>query len=353
MTPQPVHSGSDPLRVSLVALPDAVISTLSGIYDVMNAFTLSELPALGGNASSPFHVEIVGEAEGPLRLASGLPITVQRSVAAVDATDIVIVPSILLRAHGWTAGRYPRLVEWLQAMYDRGAVLCSACSGIFLLAETGLFDGRDATVHFGYARDFARTFPAVPIHPERVLIVTGLREELVSSGASMAWHDLVLYLIARFAGSTAAQQVARVFALQWHQDGLAPYIVFEGPRDHGDAEIRSAQEWLDAHYSRPNPVEEMIQRSRLAGRTFNRRFTAATGLTPLAYVQRLRVEHAKRRLERTDTPIEKIGWRVGYEDPAFFRRLFKRVTGMTPGAYRKRFRVPDFARGSRAEGPNA
>jgi transcriptional regulator GlxA family with amidase domain len=146
---------------------------------------------------------------------------------------------VLLRPQGWEKGRYPRLVEWLHAMHDRGAVLCSACSGIFLLAETGLFDGKDATVHFGYARAFAAAYPAVAIHPERVLVISGLREELVSSGASTSWHDLVLYLIARYAGATVAQEVARLFALQWHQDGLTPYIVFEGNADHGDGEIRA------------------------------------------------------------------------------------------------------------------
>jgi transcriptional regulator GlxA family with amidase domain len=251
---------------------------------------------------------------------------------------------VLLRSRGWELARYPDLVDWLRRMYDRGAVLCSACSGIFLLAETGLFDGKDATVHFNYAHAFATTYPAVAIHPERVLIISGLREELVSSGASMTWHDLVLYLIARYAGATAAQEVARTFALQWHQDGLAPYIVFEGKRDHGDGDIQSAQQWLDTHFSVANPVEELLKRSRLAERTFKRRFTSATGLTPIAYVQRLRIEDAKRRLERTDAPIDEISWQVGYEDPAFFRRLFKRTTGLAPGAYRKRFRIPDFAR---------
>jgi transcriptional regulator GlxA family with amidase domain len=344
MTRQAIQPGSDPLHVSLVALPDAVISTLSGIFDVMNAFSLMDLPRADAGAPPPFHVEIVGEASGPLRLASGVPVDVRRPVGEIDATDIVIVPSILLQSEGWVKGRYPRLVDWVQAMYARGAVLCSACSGIFLLAETGLFDGKDATVHFGYARQFAATYPDVPVHPERVLVISGQREELVSSGASMAWHDLVLYLIARYAGSTAAQEVARMFALQWHQDGLTPYIVFEGKRDHGDAEIRGAQEWLVGHFSVANPVEEMIKRSRLAERTFKRRFTQATGLPPIAYVQRLRIEQAKRRLERTDASIEKISWQVGYEDPAFFRRLFRRTTGLAPGAYRRRFRIPDYAR---------
>ena len=249
----------------------------------------------------------------------------------------------ILPAGGWKKGRYPRLVEWLRRMHDRGAVLCSACSGVFLLAETGLFDGKDVTVHFGYATAFASSYPAIPIHPDRVLVISGRREELVSSGASTTWHDLVLYLIARNVGATAAQELARMFALQWHQDGLTPYIIFEGRNDHCDGDIQSAQQWVSTHFSVANPVEGMIKRSRLAERTFKRRFAAATGLTPIAYVQRLRIEDAKRRLERTDASVEEIGWRVGYEDAAFFRRLFKRRTGLAPGAYRKRFRIPEFA----------
>ena len=155
---------------------------------------------------------------------------------------------------------------------------------------------------------------------------------------------MVLYLIARYAGAAAAQEVARLYALQWHHDGLAPYIVFEGRTDHGDAEIADAQKWLADHFSVAAPVEEMIKRSRLAERTFKRRFVQATGVAPLTYVQRLRIEDAKRRLEQTADPVDEISWRVGYEDPAFFRRLFKRTTGLAPGAYRKRFRIPDFAR---------
>lgn len=339
-TPSP-STPSTPLHVSLVALPDAVLSTLAGILDVMNG---ASLLGLGGpGAQPPFRIDVVGEQTGPMKLASGVPMEVWRSIDDVAATDIVIVPSVLPASGGWQTGRYPRLVEWLQRMHEGGAMLCSACSGIFLLAETGLFDGKDATVHFGYARPFQALFPRVVIHPERVLVISGLREELVCSGASTTWHDLVLYLTARHAGATVAQEVARQFALQWHQDGLAPYIVFEGRSDHGDGEIQSAQQWLVRHFSVASPVEEMIRQSHLAERTFKRRFAAATGLTPIAYVQRLRIEDAKRRLERTDAPVDEISWRVGYEDAAFFRRLFKRTTGMAPGAYRKRFRIPDFA----------
>ena len=344
MAKQPTHPAASPRHISLVALPDAAVSTLYGIYDVMNAFTVMGSPVAGPGSRAPFQIEIVGETVGPIGLASGVAIDVQRAIDAVETSDIVIVPSIVLRPDGWTRNRYPRLVEWLRAMHKRDAVLCSACSGIFLLAETGLFDGKDVTVHFSYARAFAATYPAIPIHPERTLVISGRREELVSSGASTSWHDLALYLIARYAGATTAQEVARQFALQWHQDGLAPYIVFDGKVDHGDGEIQSAQRWLRDHFAVANPVQEVIKRSKLAERTFKRRFATATGLAPIAYVQRLRIEDAKRRLERTEASVDEISWRVGYEDAAFFRRLFKRTTGLAPGAYRKRFRIPEFAR---------
>ncbi|SON56722.1 Carnitine catabolism transcriptional activator [Hartmannibacter diazotrophicus] len=342
MSRQANQTGSVPLRVCLLALPDAVISTLAGLYDVLNGVSMMGIARPG--TEHPFKVEIVCEEAGLLQLASGVPIEVQRPIEDIAACDILIVPSVLLKPGGWQTGRYPRLVDWIVRMHDGGARLCSACSGVFLLAETGLFDGRDATVHFGYADQFAACYPTIQIHPERVLVISGTREDLVSSGASNTWHDLVLYLIAHHVGATVAQEVARMFALQWHQDGLTPYMIFEGRTDHGDAEILNAQEWLATNFSIANPVEEMIRRSKLAERTFKRRFADATGIAPLAYVQRLRIEDAKRRLERTDSPVDEISWRVGYEDAAFFRRLFKRTIGMTPGAYRRRFQIPEFAR---------
>lgn len=345
--PRHAATGSKPLHVSLVAIPEAVVSTLSGIFDVMSAFTMMSKFGDVTVDPPPFRVEIVGLKTGPLNLASNVPITVQRSIKDVDATDIVIVPSILLGPDGWKKERHPELIEWFRAMHRRGALLCSACSGIFLLAETGLFDEKDATVHFGYAGAFASSFPEIAIHPERVLVTSGERDELITSGASMTWHDLVLYLIARHAGATAAQAVARFFALQWHQDGLAPYMVFEGRKGHGDVAVQAAQDWVATHFSVANPLEEMIRRAGLAERTFKRRFTSATGLSPIAYVQRLRIEDAKRRLERTEASVDEISWKVGYEEPAFFRRLFKRVTGLAPGLYRRRFRVPDYAQSPR------
>jgi transcriptional regulator GlxA family with amidase domain len=337
--------GPEASRVSLVAIPEAVISTLSGLYDVLNSLARPGYDTSpGASQHPPLRVEVVGEQTGPLDLASGMPIHVQRRIDEIDVTDVVIVPSVLLPEGGWPLGRRSRVVDWMRAMHERGALLCSACSGVYLIAETGLLNGLDVTVHYGYAQDFAALYPAVAVHPEQALVVAGAREEIVSSGASTSWHDLAIYLISRFAGATAAQAVVRFFALQWHQDGLAPYIVFDGRKDHGDKAVLAAQQWLGTHFPAANPVEEMIKRSTLAERTFKRRFAQATGLSPIVYVQRLRIDEAKRRLERTAAAVDDIGWQVGYEDPAFFRRLFKRTTGVTPSVYRRRYRVPEAGR---------
>lgn len=336
-----MNTGSRTLHVSMVAIPDAVISTLSGMYDVLNSFEMLAGFDEAIPAQPPFELTIVGARTGPLELASGMPIQIQRAISDVSATDLIIVPSVLVGPEGWVCGRYPEMTTWLSAMHEGGAVLCSACSGIFLLAETGAFRGVLSTVHWGYADAFRRAFPDVPVSPEQVLLTGGENAELISSGAAHTWHDLVLYLIARYVSEPAAQAVAKFFALQWHRDGMMPYMKFDVPTDHGDAIIADAQAWLVDNYAIANPVDEVTRRSGLAPRSFSRRFGKATGYPPMAYVQRLRVEEAKRRLERTAESVDRISWAVGYEDASYFRRVFRRLVGIPPASYRRKFQVPN------------
>ena len=331
------------VRVCLVAIPEVMASTLMGLYDVLNSFNLLATYGDGLAGRADFKAEIVSTTAGALSSASGVPVEAGRSIKQIDSADVIIVPSILVERGEWGQGRYPALVNWLTEMHAAGAQLCSTCSGVLLLAETGLLDGKDATVHWMYAKTFRRNFPNVRLRLDRALVASGKHQEFLMSGASTSWHDLILYLIAQHAGPTAAQAVAKFFAFQWHADGLSPYIVFEPVTDHGDAAIHKAQSWLSRHFSVTNPVEQAARISGIAERSFKRRFKSATGHAPIDYVQRLRVEEAKRRLERTQAPVDEISWKVGYEDPAFFRRLFKRITGVTAGAYRRKFHIPEVA----------
>lgn len=347
--PDASTSRREPLRVSLLVLPDAGLGTLTGIFDTLSSFPLLATIDRSVPAAPPFAVELVAASAGPAETASGLPLPVHRAVADADATDIAIVPSMVVREGLWRTGRYPELVEWLRRVHAGGGMLCSACSGVLLIAETGLLAGREATIHPSYAPTFRASFPDVRLRLEQTLVATGERRELVMAGASASWHDLVLYLVARHVGPTAAQSLAKFLLLQWHVDGQGPYVPFDPPRDHGDAIVLEAQDWLQGSYAVATPVTELVERSGLPERTFKRRFARATGHPPIEYVQRVRVEAAKRRLERTSEPVDAIAYAVGYEDPASFRRLFKRVTGVAPGAYRRKLQLPAFARASEAE----
>ncbi len=345
------NTGDDALRVSLLVFPDAALGTLTGMFDTLSSFGFLSAFDDAVPAKSPFTVELVGAERGSVSTASGIALPVHRSITDRERTDIAIVPSLVVAGTGWVAGRYPEHVAWLRDVHRAGGMVCSACSGALLIAETGLLDGRDVTIHPAYADTFRTNFPDVTLKLDEVLVASGDRQELVMSGASASWHDLVLYLVARHAGPTAAQAVAKFLLLQWHTDGQGPYVPFDPPIDHGDGTVADAQEWLRTHYAVATPVAEMVRRSGLPERTFKRRFAAATGHSPIAYVQHVRVQEAKRRLERTPDPVDAISYAVGYEDPASFRRLFKRVTGVTPGVYRRKLQIPALHARLHAERP--
>jgi transcriptional regulator GlxA family with amidase domain len=342
-----------PVRVSILATPDAMVSPVSGLYETFKLVgPMVAAEERAPSASAPFDVEIVGRFAGPIVGASGLTITAHRSIEDVAETDVVIVPSMQMHGKGdWIPNRYPRVVTWLRAMHAGGATICSACSGGMLTAETGLLDGHEATVHWISEDAIRRRHPDVNLRLDEALVVSGEGGRLVSSGAATAWHDLALYLIARYVGPATANALARFQLVQWHRDGQAAFQVFDPPTDHGDAGIAAAQRWIADNVAVANPVQHMVEQSGLTARTFKRRFRAATGDAPIGYVQRIRVECAKRLLEQSGDPIEQISWAVGYEDPASFRRLFKRLTGLTAGEYRRRFRLPGVARAGAYSAP--
>jgi transcriptional regulator GlxA family with amidase domain len=211
----------------------------------------------------------------------------------------------------WVRGRYPQVVDWLCRQHDHGALLASACTGVLLLAETGLLKGREATIHWAFAPTFHRNFPDVCLHTEEALIAVGDEdgdEDIVMTGGVMSWHDLALYLIARYVGPVAAQAMARMLMLEWHGAGQAPYIEFTPELGHGDGLVAERQRWLERHYMIANPVEEMTTGSGLSRRTLERRFHKATGRSPISYIQQLRIREARRLLERTTMPIDEIGF---------------------------------------------
>lgn len=330
--------GPSVLSVALVALPEASGSVLYGIREVMMSVgKLWETLTGERDKGRPIEVVIVAGSTRRIDCYPGVPVQPDADFSSIRHFDVVIVPDLAVDTGFDPRGRWPPAAGWLRRQHDRGAVTCSVCTGSLMLAEAGLLDGLVATTHWGASRVFETCYPSVRLVPERILVPAGPEHRIITSGGSASWSDLVLYLIARFCGQDQAVRTAKVFVLGDRSDGQLPYSAMMRPRRHGDGAIDACQSWISEHYDMPNPVTAMISHSGLAERTFKRRFRAATGYTPIEYVQTLRVEEAKHLLETTPMPADQVGATVGYQDPSSFRRVFKRLTGISPARYRQRF----------------
>lgn len=328
------------IHASLLAIPETGAS-LIGAFELICSVGCAWTQVIEHKPSAPvFRVQVVGEHSGTLVCSDTWSVRPHGTVDDVQHTDLVFIPSLWVNPEETFAGKYTDLKQWIVDRYREGALVCAACTGTLLLADTGLLDGEIATTHWAYADSLARHYPKIKVRAEKVLVEAGADRRIVTSGTHSTWYDLLLYVISRLSGREAALQTAKFFLLQWHADSQTPYMAFRGNVHHGDAVIREVQEWLSSHYSHPNTVEAAEKRSTLPSRTFNRRFKRATGLTPVAYVQQLRIDRAKTLLESSDTSVDQVGWRVGYEDSAHFRRLFKRITTLRPSEYRRKFKLP-------------
>lgn len=249
--------------------------------------------------------------------------------------DIWLVPGRLTGVpEAEEAAPYAR---WLLDRHATGATLASNCGGAFLLAATGLLDGRPATTHWWFADAFRARFPAVKLDCDRIVIDDG---DIITAGGLMAWTDLGMRLVDRLLGPTVMLDTAKFLLIDTAGREQKHFARFLPRLTHGDEPILKVQHWLAAREAKAVSVTEMAAQAALEERTFQRRFKAATAMTPIEYVQHLRVAKAREHLEFTRRTIDQIAWSVGYEDAAAFRKLFHRLVGLSPGDYRARFAAP-------------
>jgi transcriptional regulator GlxA family with amidase domain len=327
------------LDVLVVAVPETAGSALYGMVDVLSAAgNLWNTLTRERDRQTCFRVRIVSPQREPFRCGNGIPVTPDHAVADAPAAPIVVVPELWLGPDEPLAGRHAPIVDWLRRCYRAGAHLYSACSGALLLAETGLLDGYPATSHWGYADLFRTRYPRIRFDPAPNLVLARPDGRIVTAGGTTSWHDLALHIIGRHASPGEALRIAKVYLMKWHAEGQLPYAPLVVDLPHGDAVVRRCEQWLKAHWREPDPVRQVTDVAGIPVRTLERRFRAAAGCSLLEYVQRLRIEQAKRLLEETASPLDDIVVESGYAEVSSFRRLFQRLTGLTPSQYRRLFR---------------
>jgi len=324
------------ITISILAVEETMIYTLAGPYDIFSTAGVCSQQMRSASAMLVTDTSIVGINKGLLRCYNGLAIECQKSLEEVVKTDLIIIPSVEFIDEPFLT-KYPELKDWLIQHHNQGSVIASVCAGAFIIAETGLLDGKVSTTHWAFADAMQEQFPAIDVHSDKIITE---QDNIICAGGATSWQDLVVYLVEKYSTIDTAKYIEQFFLLNSHQAGQLPYKLLKSTVAHEDQIIREAQEWIEINLVAEDLLNKVTLDSGLPERTFKRRFKLATKQTPNEYIQNERIDTAKKLLLTTPSTVQEVAESVGLMDGSYFRRLFKRKTGMTAHDFRKSFAGP-------------
>jgi transcriptional regulator GlxA family with amidase domain len=280
-----------------------------------------------------FKVQLVGLSE-QVKLTNGhFSVHTDALLHNVEKTDLVIIPAIggdLKTA----VEKNKDFIPWIIKQHHAGAEVASLCIGAFLLASTGLLNGKECSSHWLMADQFREMFPEVNLVDGRIITEQG---GLYSSGGATSYWSLLLHLVEKYAGREMAIMASKIYALEIDRTTQSPFIMFNGQKRHEDEPIKQAQEFIEANLTEKIAVEDLASKFAIGRRHFERRFKSATNNSPAEYMQRVRIEAAKKQFETSSKNVNEVMYDVGYADGKAFRTVFKKITGLSPIEYRNKY----------------
>ena len=280
-----------------------------------------------------FKVEYVGLNEYVPANNGEYTIKTDRLLKDVTHTDLLIIPPTFgdteagIRANA-------EAIPYFKKLHQNGASLASLCIGAFLLAETGLLDGKKCSTHWAHINEFKEKYPQIEVEDGAVITE---HDNIYSSGGASSLWNLILYLVEKYSDRETAIMISKYFALDISRDNQSQFAIFKGQKNHGDADIKKVQTYIEENYEDKVTVEDLANLVNIGRRTFERRFKDATTNTPIEYIQRVRIEAAKKFFEASRKNVTEVMYDVGYTDTKAFRDIFKKITGLTPIEYRNKF----------------
>jgi len=318
------------MTISLLIHEDVYTSSIGGVIDLLHG-TNQYLQELG--LPEAFRLELVGEKAKNIQLDVPAQFICYTTIDKVSRSQLVIIPGFKGDLDA-TLRKYKDVVSWIGVMHRCGAEIASMCVGSFFLAEAGLLDGKTATSHWSAAGEMQRRYPHITVQTDRIITD---QDGVYTSGGGFSALKLILYFIEKFCGRETALAVSKRFSIDIDYNSQAHFAVFSGQRQHEDEEILKSQSYIEEHYASDLSIEKVSGLCHTSKRNFIRRFKAATDNTPIEYLQRVRIEAAKKMLESEDCSLDEVMDRTGYVDIKTFRLVFRRLTGLSPRDYRKRY----------------
>lgn len=327
------------MKVLVLATEHCMASAIYGVLDVFSTANFCLNRRYGENVLARFDCQIVTIDNKSVKAYNGIEISPTELLDLAEAPDVIVLSSsveVIIDCCGEdiTIANRENIKQWLVKCSAQGSLITSFCTGAFLLASSGLLAGKLATTHWRSADLFRRIFPHIRLDCDQLIIDNG---NIICSGGSMSYMDLSLHIIDRLIGKDIVSDCAKLLVFDPVRQKQSPYVSFKAQKKHEDKPILAAQDWLEQHYKSDISMDALAEKVGLGTRTFKRRFKLATNENPINYLQRIRVEQVKAKLEKTTEAINQIIWSVGYEDISSFRQLFKRFTGLTPKDYRAKF----------------
>ncbi len=325
------------MHISILAIAEqSDISTtvcMAGSYEIFTR--AAAFWAQNGNAGK-FTVQLVSASAAAGNSSNLFAPKPHCTIDDIKKTDLIIIPASQIRGYDTTTANNRLFIDWVEQQYKNGAEVASMCSGIFLLASTGLLNKKTCSTHWAVSDQFRAQHPDVDLKTDKLITDEG---GIYTNGGAYSFLHLLLYLVEKYFDRQTAVYCAKVFQIDLDRNLQAEFSIFNGHKNHVDEMVLNAQNDFEDNFAQKISIHATAAKYNVGRRNFDRRFIKATGLAPLDYLQRVRVEAAKKSFEHTRKTVNEVMYDVGYNDPKAFREVFSRITGLSPLDYKSKYNI--------------
>ncbi len=321
-----------------ILVPDGQVNmgTMATIVGVLEIFTEANSYRKRNGKEIKYKIQTAGVSKKVGFSKGMIMLEPDVNISAIKRTDLIIVPPSGIRNELNVEKGNKAIIQWIEKHYKLGAEIASMCSGIFMLACSGILNGKTCSTHWAHAETFRSAFPAINLKEEKLIT---MESGIYTNGGAYSFLNMVIFLIEKYYDKQTAIYCSKMFQIDIERNAQSSFAIFSGQKKHSDNEILKAQSYIEKNYQEKISIEFLSNKFSIGRRNFDRRFIKATGITPLDYMQRVKIEVAKHSLESTRKTVNEVMYDVGYNDTKAFREVFNRVTGMSPVDYRSKYNL--------------